>query len=63
MKALVKTIAIPLIGIVASLLIAFSVPVEHRVQVGVIAGLVAIALGVWQAHSDSQPDTSNDRPV
>ena len=55
----IKNIVIPVVGLVASVLIASFTPVEHQVQVGVIAGLVAIALGVWEGKLKSRKyDTS-----
>ena len=59
----ISRIAFPVAGVVASVLLAFSVPAEHQVHLAEFAGLVALGLGVWQAHSDSQPDTTNDRPA
>ena len=50
----IKNVVIPVAGVIASVLIAFSVPAENQVQVGVIAGLVALGLGVWVAKCESK---------
>ena len=55
------SLVIPLIGIVASVLLTNLAPAEHQDYLTEIAGLAAIALGVWTTHSDIQSDTPYDR--
>ena len=50
----IKNVVIPVAGVIASVLIAFSVPAEHQVYLAEFAGLVAIALGVWVARCESK---------
>ena len=59
----IRSVAIPVAGVVVSVLLAFSAPPEHQVYWAEFAGLIALGLGAWQANNDSQPDATNDRPA